>query len=64
MLDNAWFVPAAASTITKTTKGLRREDGRRKLRMYPKGSFIYRLAGRDRQKSASYYTPRCSPSAW
>jgi len=25
---------------------------------YPKGSFIYRLAGRDRQKSASYYTPQ------
>nr|WP_197046251.1 N-6 DNA methylase [Planktothrix paucivesiculata] len=25
--------------------------------MYPKGSFIYRLAGRDRQNSASYYTP-------
>ncbi|APD47026.1 MULTISPECIES: Eco57I restriction-modification methylase domain-containing protein [unclassified Synechococcus] len=24
---------------------------------YPKGSFIYRLAGRDRQKSASFYTP-------
>ncbi|MEA5424284.1 Eco57I restriction-modification methylase domain-containing protein [Synechococcus sp. CCY9202] len=24
---------------------------------YEKGSFIYRLAGRDRQKSASYYTP-------
>ncbi|MBL7173111.1 MAG: hypothetical protein ISS68_09770, partial [Desulfobacteraceae bacterium] len=24
---------------------------------YPKGTFIYRLAGRDRQKSASYYTP-------
>ena len=24
---------------------------------YRKGSFIYRLAGRDRQKSASYYTP-------
>jgi hypothetical protein len=23
---------------------------------YPKGSFIYRLAGRDREKSASYYT--------
>ncbi|MCP9808359.1 class I SAM-dependent DNA methyltransferase [Cyanobium sp. HWJ4-Hawea] len=23
----------------------------------PKGSFIYRLAGRDREKSASYYTP-------
>ena len=24
---------------------------------YRKGSFIYRLAGRDREKSASYYTP-------
>jgi hypothetical protein len=26
-------------------------------RVYPRGSFIYRLAGRDREKSASYYTP-------
>ncbi len=26
-------------------------------RCYPKGTFIYRLAGRDREKSASYYTP-------
>lgn len=26
-------------------------------RVYPKGSFIYRLAGRDRDKTASYYTP-------
>ena len=26
-------------------------------KVYRKGSFIYRLAGRDRQKSASYYTP-------
>jgi hypothetical protein len=26
-------------------------------RIYKKGSFIYRLAGRDREKSASYYTP-------
>jgi len=25
--------------------------------MFPKGAFIYRLAGRDREKSASYYTP-------
>src|SRR4051812_30329648 len=24
-----------------------------------KGAFIFRLAGRDRQKSASYYTPEC-----
>ncbi len=27
---------------------------------YPPGTFIYRLAGRDRQKSASYYTPVCA----
>lgn len=26
-------------------------------RIYPKGTFIYRLSGRDRAKSASYYTP-------
>ena len=26
-------------------------------RKYPKGTFIYRLAGREREKSASYYTP-------
>ena len=25
--------------------------------MYEKGTFIYRLAGREREKSASYYTP-------
>ena len=25
--------------------------------VYPKGTFFYRLAGRDREKSASYYTP-------
>lgn len=32
-------------------------DGRKKLKVYPKGTFIYRMAGRDREKSASYYTP-------
>ncbi|MCB1633307.1 MAG: class I SAM-dependent DNA methyltransferase [Xanthomonadales bacterium] len=34
------------------------DAGHRKLRRYPKGTFIYRLAGRDREKSASYYTPQ------
>ena len=33
------------------------ENKRKKLRIHPKGKFIYRLAGRDREKSASYYTP-------
>lgn len=33
------------------------ENGNRHLRTYAKGSFVYRLAGREREKSASYYTP-------
>lgn len=32
-------------------------DGKKSLRVHPKGKFIYRMAGRDREKSASYYTP-------
>lgn len=34
------------------------EDGGHATRVrHPKGSFVYRLSGRDRQRSASYYTP-------
>ncbi|WP_290652222.1 hypothetical protein [Aquisalimonas sp.] len=33
------------------------EAGHDKLLKHDKGTFIYRLAGRDRQKTASYYTP-------
>lgn len=59
LLENAWFVPASRLGDYKDDeKVYDLEDGRRKLRMHPKGSFIYRLAGRDRQKSASYYTPQ------
>jgi hypothetical protein len=32
-------------------------DGKKTLRVHPRGKFIYRMAGRDREKSASYYTP-------
>jgi type I restriction-modification system DNA methylase subunit len=32
-------------------------DGHKVLKIHRRGKFIYRLAGRDRQKSASYYTP-------
>ncbi|WP_290523673.1 hypothetical protein [Alcanivorax sp.] len=35
----------------------RDSEGRKSLRLHPKGKFIYRMAGRDREKSASYYTP-------
>ena len=33
------------------------DTGLQRLLVHPKGQFIYRLAGRNRQKSASYYTP-------
>lgn len=59
MLENAWFVPRSRIDDYKDDEKVYDvEDGRRRLRMHPKGSFIYRLAGRDRQKSASYYTPQ------
>jgi hypothetical protein len=35
------------------------EKGEHRRKKYEKGTFIFRLAGRDRQKSASYYTPEC-----
>lgn len=60
LLDSAWFVPE--SRIDDYRPGERVHDldesGHKKLRRYEKGAFIYRLAGRDRQKSASYYTPQ------
>jgi hypothetical protein len=59
-LDNAWFVPASRlGDYTDDEKVYDiTEAGHRQLRKHPRGSFVYRLAGRDRQKSASYYTPQ------
>ena len=58
-LKNAWFVPARdLDEYTEAERVYDLDDQRRKkLRVHPQGRFIYRLAGRDRQKSASYYTP-------
>lgn len=60
LLENAWFVPRSRIDDYKDDEKVYdvNDAGHRKLRMHPKGSFIYRLAGRDRQKSASYYTPQ------
>lgn len=33
------------------------QAGQRKPVVHPAGSFVFRLSGRDRQRSASYYTP-------
>lgn len=52
-LDAAYFVPA--SKINQYTDAERLFGG--EPRQYKKGTFIYRLAGRSREKSASYYTP-------
>ena len=58
-LASAFFVPQRDLGQYKDEERVhdRDEQGLRKLRVHPKGTFIYRLAGRDRQKSASYYTP-------
>ncbi|MCC6130181.1 MAG: hypothetical protein IT186_09665 [Acidobacteria bacterium] len=52
-LANAYFVSAA--DLAKYSNDEKLFDGG--LKKYPKGTFIYRLAGRNREKSASYYTP-------
>ena len=58
-LANAWFVPLRELHKYAEEERVfeRNEDGLQKLRVQPKGRFVYRLAGRDRQKTASYYTP-------
>jgi len=53
-LAPSWFVPR--NRISEFAPEEIVFDGP-EARVYPKGSFIYRLAGRDREKSASYYTP-------
>src|SRR5207249_6051748 len=54
VLDIAYFVPE--DDLPKYAEKERVYDGNT-LKKYAKGTFIYRLAGRDRQTSASYYTP-------
>lgn len=58
-LDVGYFVPEQELGQYTEEERVRYETGENagKLRMYKKGTFIYRLAGREREKSASYYTP-------
>jgi hypothetical protein len=58
--DGTWMVPVtdadqfpAEVFVTRTDPDTGVTDRVR----HPRGSFVYRLAGRDRQRSASYYTP-------
>ncbi len=58
-LEAGFFVTQAQISDYKDDEKVfdKDENGHKKLRIHPRGKFIYRLAGRDRQKSASYYTP-------
>ena len=58
-LDVGYFVSESELEQYTEDERVRYESGEKagKLRMYEKGTFIYRLAGREREKSASYYTP-------
>lgn len=54
-LEVGYFVTKEQLCEYDEDERVRNEDDT--LKMYPKGTFIYRLAGREREKSASYYTP-------
>jgi hypothetical protein len=60
--QGSWLIPSRKqdqyrdSTLVHYSEDDARK-GLRDVKRYPKGSFVYRLAGRDRETSASYYTP-------
>ncbi|MGV9389070.1 hypothetical protein ACWDQL_08035 [Streptomyces olivaceus] len=60
--QGSWLIPSYKQDQypDKTLVQYGEDDARKGLRgakKYEKGSFVYRLAGRDRETSASYYTP-------
>lgn len=54
-LERAFFVTLGELKDYEEDEKVLGDDGR--VRKYEKGSFIYRLTGRSRETSASYYTP-------
>lgn len=58
-LDVGYFIPQRDLALYEEDERVRYEEGdcEGQLREYRKGEFIYRLAGRQRESSASYYTP-------
>ncbi|MDT9319129.1 MAG: hypothetical protein P5693_00575 [Limnospira sp. PMC 1290.21] len=57
-LEVAYFVPADRLEELKTEELVTDPQTGKTPRKHEKGKFLFRLAGRDRQKSASYYTPQ------
>lgn len=53
--DGSYLVPR--HRFDDFDKGEVYHEANEELKVIPQGTFIYRLSGRDRQKSASYYTP-------
>jgi hypothetical protein len=56
----SWVVPVNRSESIDPKHFVKYEDertGEKKLTLHETGSFVFRLAGRERQQSASYYTP-------
>ncbi len=56
----SWVVPVNRSDHLSESDFVRVEDpvtGEKKPVLHAKGTFVFRLAGRERQQSASYYTP-------
>ena len=58
-LDVGYFITEAELSQYDEDERVRvdENDPTSALRVHEKGKFIYRLAGREREKSASYYTP-------
>ncbi|MGC4808221.1 class I SAM-dependent DNA methyltransferase [Micromonospora sp. DT233] len=59
--DGSWMIPASKADEYDDGVFVYRENaytGVRSRVSYEAGQFVYRLAGRDRQTSASYYTPQ------
>ncbi|MDT3723835.1 class I SAM-dependent DNA methyltransferase [Streptomyces sp. DSM 41972] len=58
--DGSWLVPATKADEYPDSVFVRLKDedtGEERRVRYAPGAFVYRLSGRDRQTSASYYTP-------
>ncbi|MEV4322376.1 class I SAM-dependent DNA methyltransferase [Microbispora rosea] len=57
--DGSWMIPASKAEDYPDEVFVRNidEDGNVENKRVHEGMFVYRLAGRDRETSASYYTP-------
>ncbi len=55
--EGTYVVPRSRRGNFEEAEILKDEENPEQDKIIPPGSFIYRLSGRDRQKSASYYTP-------